>query len=188
MQDKIILGFLAFHDRSLYDLKKAMERSTQLFYNASTGSLHPALKKLEQKGWVTAEESWVGKRAKKVYHRTEAGKSAFETWIAEPLQNATIKDEAILRLFFLGHQEQPIHGQVTAYLGQLTNQQQALQTIATEQERLEIPEPLKKVAFFQWQTLKFGIDYLGFCREWLEKMLAEYDQQFSSVSESKKEP
>ena len=52
MVDYLVLGLLMYRPLTMYDIKKAMEKSTHHFFSASFGSLHPALKKLDEKGWV----------------------------------------------------------------------------------------------------------------------------------------
>ncbi|EAR10717.1 PadR family transcriptional regulator [Reinekea blandensis] len=178
MQDKIILGLLSFSELSLYDLRKAMEQSTAFFYNASTGSIHPALKKLEKNGWVTVRTVSQGKREKKLYARTEAGAQTFQAWISEPLKLSTIKDEAILRLFFLGHQPQDVSTQLQDYIEELTRQASVMANLQTRLEQETVPEAWQHQAWFQLRTLKFGLDYTRFCIGWMQETLDDYQAHF----------
>lgn len=174
MQDMIVLGFLAFRDLSMYELKKAMEQSTAMFYNASLGSIHPALKKLEKAGYITSTEEATGRRPKRIFQRTESGAEVFLAWISEPLKNNVIKDEAILRIFFIGQQDRDVSEQINNYILELKQQQSAMLVLQQNAASKEIPEQYRQAAFFQLQTLKFGIDYLEFCQNWLSDMLKQY--------------
>ncbi|WP_236880832.1 PadR family transcriptional regulator [Clostridioides difficile] len=49
MLEYIILGFLMEKELSGYDLKQIMSESTSYFFDASFGSIYPALKRLETK-------------------------------------------------------------------------------------------------------------------------------------------
>ena len=49
MLEYIILGFLMGCAASGYDLKQYMAESTSYFFDASYGSIYPALKRLEEK-------------------------------------------------------------------------------------------------------------------------------------------
>jgi len=178
MQDKIILGFLAIRELSLYDMKKAMEQSTAFFYNASSGSIHPALKKLENSGSITVREETQGKRVKKLYARTEAGAKVFSDWIEEPLKLSTIKDEAVLRLFFLGHQTGTVENQLSSYLTELQLQRSAMQGLMAHFNQQKFPKELQHIDWFQMRTLKFGLDYTDFFLQWMSETLEDYQQTF----------
>ncbi len=177
MQDKIILGFMAHGDYTLYGLRKTMEIKTSMFYNTSTGSIHPALKKLLNAGMITCREVSEGRRVKKVYSRTDKGRDCFLEWIAEPMPQSKVKDEAILRLFFYGH----LQGDVTTYLNDYIdelNQMVALLTpMLAQYENVPVPHDMAKAHFFEISTLKFGLDYIKFTRDWYEKLITDYNSK-----------
>ena len=79
MLEYIILGFLMTKERSGYDLKRCMTQTTSYFFDASFGSIYPALKRLTQKGLVTFREDVDGGKFKKVYRITDSGRTAFMT-------------------------------------------------------------------------------------------------------------
>jgi DNA-binding PadR family transcriptional regulator len=180
MQDKIILGFLAFRDLSLYDLRKAMEKSTAFFYNASTGSIHPALKKLETAGHVTVRVEHQGKRERKIYSRTDKGTDAFTNWIKEPLKLSTIKDEAVLRLFFLGQQAGNVEQQIEDYCQELEAQLTAMTELMHHFSRQKFPEDFEHTIWFQLKTLEFGVEYLTFNLNWMKNTRDEYRSKWSN--------
>ena len=96
---KIILGFLRFRPRSGYDIKRAVEVSTQFFWGASFGQIYPELKRLERAGLVEVQQ--LAERRRKVYRLTVAGEEALLEWLqGEHGELFQYRDEGMLRLFF----------------------------------------------------------------------------------------
>ena len=60
MLEYIILGFLMRRKATGYDLKQYMAESTSYFFDASYGSIYPALKRLEEKKFLCSEEQVTG--------------------------------------------------------------------------------------------------------------------------------
>ncbi len=174
MQDKIILGILQYRDMTSYDVKKAIEKSTAFFYNASMGSIHPALKKLETAGSVTATSIVENGRAKKIYSITDKGREVFTRWLGEGLPLEKFKDETLVRLFFFGNiapDEQAQH--ITEHIATLDDQIGMLEALKAQLHEVEIPEDMKSHALFQIATLDFGLNYFKFSRDWYQKFLKE---------------
>ena len=73
--DMIIMQTLRWAPRHGYALSKAIRTNSGEILKVDTGSLYPALHRLEQKGWIAAEwkPSDVGPRLR-VYRLTSAGK------------------------------------------------------------------------------------------------------------------
>ncbi len=173
MQDKIILGILQFGNRTAYDIKKAIEGSTAYFYNASMGSIHPALKKLEAAGHVNAEHKVENGRAKKIYAITDAGCAVFGHWLGEGLPLEKFKDETLVRLFFFGGmspEAQVRH--ISEHIAVLDQQIKALEVIKRSVDAMEIPQEMKPHALFQRATLDFGLNYFRFAKGWYQDFLA----------------
>ncbi len=174
MQDKIILGILQFGNRTSYDIKKAIEGSTAFFYNASMGSIHPALKKLEAAGHVSAEHRVENGRAKKIYAINDSGRAVFSKWLGEGLPLEKFKDETLVRLFFFGNvsaEAQVRH--ISEHIAVLDQQIQALEVIQHGVDAMEIPGKMKQHALFQRATLDFGLGYFRFSKGWYEGFLAD---------------
>ncbi|MGF1911860.1 PadR family transcriptional regulator [Vibrio kasasachensis] len=174
MQDKVILGLLSYQDQTLYQLKKVMEQSTSLFFSASTGSLHPALKKLETSGLVACRQEADGKRAKKIYSRTPKGAQIFQEWIAEPKAKIKVKDEGLLKLFFFGHINQDVVPFIQRYINEAEQWLTALEPIYEAHKQQSVPPEFAKQSFFELATLKYGIDSLKFSKQWYQDLLVEY--------------
>jgi PadR family transcriptional regulator, regulatory protein PadR len=73
--DMLILQTLQWAPRHGYALSKAIRTNSGEILKVDTGSLYPALHRLERKGWIAAEwkASELGPRLR-VYHLTKAGK------------------------------------------------------------------------------------------------------------------
>jgi transcriptional regulator len=73
--DMLILQTLQWAPRHGYALSKAIRDNSGEILRVDTGSLYPALHRLERKGWIAAEwkKSEVGPRLR-VYRLTPAGK------------------------------------------------------------------------------------------------------------------
>jgi len=177
MQDKIILGLLAYCDASLYDLKKTMERSTTMFYNTSIGSIHPALQKLERQGYVLSHEEYTGKRVKKIYRRTPSGAEAFQEWIAEPVAIFKTRDEGMLRLFYMGHIDGDVSAHIQIYIEEADKWIDMLEGMIAAQDFNQIPKDFQKIAFFQLATMRYGLDTIKFGKKWYQQLLEDYCAQ-----------
>ena len=73
--DMLILQTLQWAPRHGYALSKAIRTNSGEILKVDTGSLYPALHRLERKGWIAAEwkKSEIGPRLR-VYHLTQSGK------------------------------------------------------------------------------------------------------------------
>jgi PadR family transcriptional regulator PadR len=73
--DMLILQTLQWAPRHGYALSRAIRTNSGEILKVDTGSLYPALHRLERKGWIAAEwkASELGPRLR-VYHLTKAGK------------------------------------------------------------------------------------------------------------------
>ncbi len=73
----ICLAVLTMGDATGYEIKKVTEGPLQQLFDASFGSIYPALTRLTKDGLVTCtEETQSGKPDKKVYSLTQAGRAA----------------------------------------------------------------------------------------------------------------
>ncbi len=98
----LCLGVLTLGDASGYEIRKMFEDGPfGHFYDASYGSIYPALGKLLADGQVSVtEHSQSGRPSKKVYSLTPTGRAAFRTALAEPPGADRLRSEVLVRLFF----------------------------------------------------------------------------------------
>lgn len=96
-----ILGLLNHEPLSGYDIRKRIEGSIGLFWDAGYGQIYPALKRLADKGLVEGKaEKSGGRPDKKVYRITEKGRRKLENWLVEPTAKEYVRYEILLKLFF----------------------------------------------------------------------------------------
>jgi DNA-binding PadR family transcriptional regulator len=98
---RVILGMIALGNRTGYDIKTVVDRSTRNFWTASYGQIYPELARLEEAGLVRGRPEPTGGRARTVYALTERGRKALRGWLAsdeEPTYE--LRDEGMLKLFF----------------------------------------------------------------------------------------
>ncbi|WP_421617612.1 helix-turn-helix transcriptional regulator [Brevibacillus sp. TJ4] len=99
----IILGFLSYGEMSGYDIKQAFTNSVGSFYDASFGAIYPALRKLEEDGFVTKQEViQSGKPNKILYRITEDGADAFRQEIQSPILPPVVRSDMLIKIFFGG--------------------------------------------------------------------------------------
>ncbi|WP_307475761.1 PadR family transcriptional regulator [Paenibacillus harenae] len=177
MQDKIILGLLLDGDKSSYELQKTMEKSTGYFYNASQGSIQPALKKLMSSSHVTCSEQHQGERVKKIYRITDEGKQAFIHWASQAIELEKPRDPALVKMYFFNYVEQGRRIElVEQYLQEIKSviatmtimKQMSQEQIAKLQQPLDTGKIESRMA-----TLTFGLDYYTFLNEWYEKYVMQ---------------
>jgi DNA-binding PadR family transcriptional regulator len=95
-----ILGFLMEAEATGYDLKRRFQDPVGFFYRVSDGSIYPALKKLAHDGLVTVRSEAQGRRARKVYAITAAGRAHFTRMLREPAQPLFVFDESQVKIYF----------------------------------------------------------------------------------------
>ncbi|MEK9723192.1 MAG: PadR family transcriptional regulator [Rhodospirillaceae bacterium] len=103
----LCLGVLTLGDASGYEIRKKFEEGPfAAFYDASYGSIYPALAKLLADGYVSVTEyTQSGKPAKKVYQLTEVGRAAFIAELRTPPAPDRIRSEHMVYLFFADYLE-----------------------------------------------------------------------------------
>ena len=95
-----ILGFLMEAEATGYDLKRRFLDPVGFFYRVSDGSIYPALQKLARDGLVTLRNESQGRRARKVYAITAAGRAQFLRMLREPAQPLFVFDESQVKIYF----------------------------------------------------------------------------------------
>jgi len=81
-----ILGLVAMHPQSGYDLKKIFETTPMGNFSSSPGAIYPALKSLEKKGWVRGKPDKTDSlRPRLVYSITEEGDAVLRAELEKPV-------------------------------------------------------------------------------------------------------
>ena len=94
------LGLLADGPASGYDLLKTFDRSLAFIWPATQSQLYGELNRLADDGLI--EVSHEGPRGRKDYTITEQGRAELERWITDVEPDRIRRNEALLRVFFLG--------------------------------------------------------------------------------------
>lgn len=172
MMEYAALGFLMYRPLSMYDLKKAMERSTQHFLSASFGTLHPLLRKLSTQGFVTSESQGTNGRNKTIYTITAAGRSHFIAWLGQEVMVERVSDPRLLRLFFLGHLAAAEREELMSrFLKQLEVAAEELERLKVLVQGMTVPPGWEDHMAYQLATLEFGIAHHRFVGDWYQKRL-----------------
>jgi len=100
MLDFAILGLLREQPRHGYELKRAL--GDLGFWQVSFGSLYPALRRLEKKGFI---EATAGEGRRKAYRMTAAGTEGLQELLATADRGKDTDRTFQLRLAFLGYLE-----------------------------------------------------------------------------------
>jgi DNA-binding PadR family transcriptional regulator len=95
-----ILGLLSLRSWSAYDLAQQARRSLRFAWPKSESHLYAEPKKLVQLGLATIHTEPAGRRTRRIYAITPAGRAAFTAWLRTPSQPPQFEAEAMLRLLF----------------------------------------------------------------------------------------
>jgi DNA-binding PadR family transcriptional regulator len=97
--EQVLLGVITAEPRSGYGLKKLFSASPAGVYQPSAGALYPALRRLEARGLLSAEQKVSsGRRALRLYQATPAGRAAHVDWLREPVAPAAVAADLGLHL------------------------------------------------------------------------------------------
>jgi DNA-binding PadR family transcriptional regulator len=170
MLEYIILGFLMYSEMSGYDLKQGMMKSTSNFFDASFGSIYPALKRMESKGLINSREVVDGGKYKKLYVISAAGKSEFMNWLEQPIEFAKTKLDHLVKVFFLGFlpKEKAIE-ELQVFIKEVDL---VLQRLTESQPKLK-----EKCDIYQFSTVLFGISYYQFIMDWSNGLIKELSRE-----------
>jgi PadR family transcriptional regulator, regulatory protein AphA len=98
-----VLGLLAIHPQSTYELTQQMHRSLGRFWPRAESKLYEEPKKLVRLGLAESTVELVGKRPRTVYSITDAGRAALAAWVREPGAGPVLEFEQLLKLSFAEH-------------------------------------------------------------------------------------
>jgi DNA-binding PadR family transcriptional regulator len=100
-----ILGLIAMHPQSGYDLKKVFETTPMGNFSSSPGAIYPALKSLEKKGWVRGRtDNPDSLRPRLVYSITDEGDKVLRAELEKPVTREELIwhfDLVMLRFAFI---------------------------------------------------------------------------------------
>ena len=168
MLEFILLGFLKCGEMSGYQLKQCMAESTSNFFDASFGSIYPALKKLEKSGDITVRNVVEGGKFKKLYTITAEGSARFFKWLQGPVDFSKIKPDHLVKLFFYSFLPPKTARQnIGRFIDEVGG---VLQGLEEQEESVR-----HKADRFQYATLQFGIEYYSFIIRWSKDLLKKME-------------
>jgi DNA-binding PadR family transcriptional regulator len=162
----ILLGFLTFKEMSGYDLKQTMAVSTSHFFDASFGSIYPALKKLEAKEWVRCREVVDGSKYKKLYAITDTGKTAFMDWLERPVPFSKTGVDFLVPVFFYSLLPKEIRIRQLKQI--VVRAQELLDGLELQREEVK-----GKADPYIYSTLQFGLQYYTHMINWCSSLIQE---------------
>ena len=98
----VCLGVLSMGDATGYEIRKQFEEGPfQYFFDASYGSIYPALGRLLEDGLVSCtNQAQPGRPTKKVYHLTAAGEAVLRAALKAPPSEHKLRSDFLATLFF----------------------------------------------------------------------------------------
>jgi DNA-binding PadR family transcriptional regulator len=102
-----LLSLVAQKPQSGYDLRKTFATTAMRHYSDSPGSIYPALKRLEGRGWIEPaprREEDGDPRKRQMFAITQTGKEALIAWLSQPITRDDVihhVSELMLRFAFM---------------------------------------------------------------------------------------
>lgn len=181
--EHLILGLLMLSPMTWYELQQFIKQNLALICSHSAGSVQTALAKLEREGRITAAESTEGRRRKKTFSITPAGRAAFGDWVAQPMQAGKVKNMELSRLFFLGLASPAERAAaIRDYIRQMEETDAMLRAIkarfeAVRQDPLPPGQDWDSIFRFQGYTIDYGIAAAQFELDWYKRLLCELEEK-----------
>lgn len=172
MLEFIILGFILCGLKNGYDVKQWMSKTTSYFYDASYGSIYPALQRLTDKKWVTYQEVVESSKYKKLYQITDEGKEAFKKWIEEPIVFKQANHEHLVKVFFYEFLPKE---KAIANLKQLVGQIEPVAEKLTEEKNTAVEHFDKYDFYYRYSTMLYGIDFYNFVIQWCNDLIGKLE-------------
>lgn len=133
----LCLGMLTMGDASGYEIKKIFEGPLRHFFDASYGSIYPALGRMTEEGLVACTEHVQDKRPdKKVYRITPRGRMKFMDELGRAPGRDRFRSEFVATLLFAdllpaGHVSRLIDERISQYRGHIAELKQCAPTAQT---------------------------------------------------------
>jgi PadR family transcriptional regulator AphA len=182
---KVILGMLAARPRSGYEIKQLVDSSARFFWAASYGQIYPELKKLEEAGLITGDDSSQGARQRTTFRLTAEGKRAAREWINKPPEVLETRDEGLLKLFFAGSIDPKRMAEIARERAAASRAKAAaLHAIAEAVDEAGGPTegPAVKPDVGSLTVLRYGIEASEWAAEWFERAAEQLERETSAAA------
>jgi DNA-binding PadR family transcriptional regulator len=126
-----LLGMLRQKPQSGYDLRKAFATTPMRHFSDSPGSVYPALRRMQARGWIAGNAGQDNARKRQEFRITPPGTRAFIGWLRQPITHEDAiwgLEQLMLRFAFLdgnvGRQDtlrflEEFEQELTAYVREL---------------------------------------------------------------------
>lgn len=170
-----VLGQLALHSWSAYELIKEMQRNFHYFYPRAESGLYEELKKLERAGCVSSSVGTKGKKERTVYTISEEGKKALKEWLSTDPEPSWLEFEGLLRVFLSKYGEKEALRNV---LSKVKSDAEILISLAEKvgNEYLSGEAPAQSEIAQRVIVFDFLLHYGMLYREWLDRTQAYLNQ------------
>jgi DNA-binding PadR family transcriptional regulator len=149
-----------------------MTHSTSYFFDASFGSIYPALKRLEQKGMVTYRESIEGSKYKKVYQINDSGRECFMKWIKEPIVFEKSRHDHLVKIFF--YEFLPKEDAIANLKAFLKEVEPVVKKLTLEKDKVAEKCDVYQI-FYGYSTMIYGIEYYNLIMSWCNDLIKELE-------------
>ncbi len=154
-----LLGFLHDGPRTGWDLVREIETGLDRFWNITSSHVYRELRALEESGLVTAGPP--GRRERRPFSVTAAGRRAFRQWVAEPPGPEQIRFPLLVKLWFARHVEPP---RLEEFLDRASVEHEKRLSFYREVEQTLGPDDDRGT------VVRFGIAYERAVLDWLEEV------------------
>lgn len=181
-----LLGLLARHPFSGYDLAQQMKKRMAPIWSALPSQIYPELARLEKQGLVTHHvvEQLDYRPDKKVYEMTEAGREALRNWVVEPTPAASMRDEFVLKAYslWLAQPDETIthfREQERLHQAHLAEHEATLERL--QREWGTALEQADSPLFGSSMALHYGIEYERTYVRWCQWAIHELEQRLATL-------
>lgn len=179
----VVLGLLAKHPGSGYDIVAFAERSVSFFWPLSRSQLYPELTHLEELGWATGtvieQDRYPNKR---VYEATADGLAALRAWLDAPAipQKQRTRDPVVLKTF-LGAFMTPsrLADQLRDNAEEARQRRAKLRAVIGRIDSTEADTPSRRLSR---ASARYGILQAGATIAWTEEILPHLELSADQVS------
>ena len=167
--EQVLLGLVAGRPQSGYELRKTLTDTPASVYRPSPGALVPALRRLEQRRLLRVETvTSMGRRTRRVYHLTGAGRAEHLAWVRQPVDPPTVAKDLGLHLMRFVMMEQLLPTtEVLAFLQTLAG---ALEDFITAVDAYSLSMPLP--GRHPLLALQHGIEVHRASLRWTQETMA----------------
>ena len=166
-----LLGALAEGDASGYDLVKLFNSSLANVWPATQSQIYTELTKLADAELIKVSDA--GPRGRKEYALTDAGLTELRRWLTETRPKRPTRNEALLRVFFLGVLSRE---QTSAYLAEMidaaTRDHAALEAV-----RDNADWDGSNLSVYGRLALEWGLRFTRMRGEWAEWAAEQLDRR-----------